>query len=182
MKKRTWIIVLAVIVAVAACVGIYFAVRGSGQPQPPDQPGPGTVEPQPGQNDKPGKTVSVVVYVPDEQSEVLTPVGAEAADDSDQALVDALVSVGGLPEDCEALGSETVKEGGATTLKLDMNAVYGNAVRSSGTAGETMLVYALVNSFIQARGVDNVLLTVEGEALQSGHEVYDYPLEMDHTS
>ena len=181
MKKRTWIIALAVIVAIAACVGIYFAVRGNGQEPPPDQPGPGTVEPQPGQNDKPGKTVSVVVYVPDEQSEVLTPVGAEAADDSDQALVDALVAVGGLPAGCEALGSETV-EGDTTTLKLDMNAVYGNAVRSSGTAGETMLVYALVDSFIQARGVDNVLLTVEGEPLQRGHEVYDYPLEMSYTS
>lgn len=180
MKKRTWMIVLAVIIAIAVCVGIYFAVRGNGQ-EPPEQPGPGTVEPQPGQNDKPGKTVSVVVYVPDEQSEVLTPVGVEAADGSDQALVDALVSAGGLPEGCEVLGSETVK-GDTTTLKLDMNAVYGNAVRSSGTAGETMLVYALVDSFIQARGVDNVLLTVEGKPLESGHEVYDRPLAMDHLS
>ena len=40
-----------------------------------------------------------------------------------------------------------------------------------------MLIYSLVNTFVQARGVDSVILTVDGAPLESGHEVYDYPLQ-----
>lgn len=173
MKKRTGIILLVVILAVLAGVGIYAMTRPGEEPVvPPDMP----VEPVP--PDVPEQPQSVIVYVPDEQAETLLPVGAEAADDSDQALVDAMVALGALPAGAMVQGTKEADG----VLTLDMNAVYGNAVRSSGTAGENMLVYALVDTFIQARGVDKVLVTVDGAALESGHAVYDTPLEMGYTS
>lgn len=120
---------------------------------------------------------AVVVYVPSEQADLLTPVGATVADDSDQALVNALIQAGALPEGVEVL-SASEKDG---TLILDMNQAFADAVRSSGSAGEAMLIYALVNTFVQARDVDNVSLTIEGGGLlESGHEVYDYPLKMNY--
>ena len=51
------------------------------------------------------------------------------------------------------------------------------AIRASGTAGETLKIYALVNTFAQARGATAVLITVDGKVLESGHEVYDYAIE-----
>lgn len=118
---------------------------------------------------------SAVVYVPSEQADLLTPVGTSVADDSDQALVDALIQAGSLPEGVEVL-SAAEKDG---ILTLDMNQAFADAVRSSGSAGEAMLIYSLVNTFIQAHDVEKVMLTVnEGGLLESGHEVYDYPLEM----
>ena len=48
---------------------------------------------------------------------------------------------------------------------------------ASGTAGETLKIYALVNTFAQARGATAVLITVDGKVLESGHEVYDYAIE-----
>ncbi len=63
------------------------------------------------------------------------------------------------------------------TLTLDMNAAFGEAIRASGTAGETLKIYALVNTFAQARGATAVLITVDGKVLESGHEVYDYAIE-----
>ena len=125
------------------------------------------------ENPNPSGGESVVVYVPDEQGETLTPVGADAADDSDQALVDALITAGSLPEGV-AVNSSSTADG---VLTLDMNAAYGEAVRSSGTTGENMLIYSLVNTFVQARGVDSVIITVDGAPLESGHEIYDYPLQ-----
>lgn len=59
---------------------------------------------------------------------------------------------------------------------LDMNDVYADAVRASGTAGEEMLVYSLVNTFASARNAKSVMLTVGGKPLQSGHNIYDYAL------
>lgn len=173
MNKRIWIILAAILLAIAACIGVYFATRPS-EPVPPPEPVPPVTEPQPGQDEP----EPVVVYVPDEQGETLTPVGAQAKDDSDQALVDALIEMGALPAGVEVQSSSEADG----VLTLDMNAVYGNAVRSSGTAGETMLVYALVNTFVQARGVDKVQVNVDGNPLESGHEVYDSPLEMGYTS
>jgi len=114
-----------------------------------------------------------VVYVPDEQEEILSPVATETEDDSDQGLVNALISSGTLPEGVEVL-SASVKDG---VLQLDMNDIYGAAVQSSGTTGENTLVYGLVNTFAHAKDVKQVLITVDGEALESGHEIYDYALE-----
>lgn len=179
-------VVIIVIVVAAACVFGYV----SGQ-QPEDTTEPNqTVEPvTPDEPDTPDDTQqenpvqpenpnptggdSAVVYVPDEQGETLTPVGTDVADDSDQALVDALIAAGSLPEGA-AVQSSSTADG---VLTLDMNAVYGDAVRSSGTTGESLLIYSLVNTFVQARGVNSVIITVDGAPLESGHEIYDYPLE-----
>lgn len=114
-----------------------------------------------------------VIYVPDEQEENLSPVSIEEEDNSNQGLVNALISSGTLPEGVEIL-SASVEDG---VLQLDMNDVYGAAVQSSGTTGENTLIYGLVNTFARAKNVKKVLITVDGAALESGHEIYDYPLE-----
>ena len=183
MKKSTIIVVVALVLAavIAACVFGLFAGRTDEPPAPPstvdpNQPDTPDATPDvpsaPGQPD--GETGEpTVVYVPDEQGETLTPVGTDVADHSDQALVDALIGVGSLPEGV-AVNSASLADG---TLTLDMNAAYGEAVRSSGTTGETNLIYALVNTFAQARGAERVLITVDGAPLESGHDIYDYPLE-----
>ncbi|HIY38718.1 MAG TPA: GerMN domain-containing protein [Candidatus Agathobaculum merdigallinarum] len=189
MNKRTWIIVaVIVIIAVIAGACIFGYLSGQSeqeQPEPPatvepdnpqdeqDQPDDTPDTPVQPENTNPSGGESVIVYVPDEQGETLTPVGADAADDSDQALVDALITAGSLPEGV-AVQSSSTADG---VLTLDMNAAYGEAVRSSGTAGENMLIYSLVNTFVQARGVESVIITVDGAPLESGHEIYDYPLQ-----
>lgn len=189
MNKRTWIIVaVIVIIAVIAGACIFGYLSGQSeqeQPEPPatvepdnpqdeqDQPDDTPDTPVQPENTNPSGGESVIVYVPDEQGETLTPVGADAADDSDQALVDALITAGSLPEGV-AVNSSSTADG---VLTLDMNAAYGEAVRSSGTTGENMLIYSLVNTFVQARGVESVIITVDGAPLESGHEIYDYPLQ-----
>lgn len=181
-------VIIIILVVVAACVFGYVSGRQPDDTTEPDQ----TVEPdvtpddttEPDDKEQPENPVqpenpnpsggdSAVVYVPDEQGETLTPVGTDVADDSDQALVDALIAAGSLPEGA-AVQSSSTADG---VLTLDMNAVYGDAVRSSGTTGESLLIYSLVNTFVQARGVDSVIITVDGAPLESGHEIYDYPLQ-----
>ncbi|MDO4270557.1 MAG: GerMN domain-containing protein [Eubacteriales bacterium] len=188
-KKRVLIIaVVAAVVALIAAACIYGYLSGrkpEEEPKPPvtepvapnkpvEQPPSKPENPVQPENPNPSGGEPVVVYVPDEQGETLTPVGASAEDDSDQALVDALIASNSLPDGVEVQSSKT--ENGVLTL--DMNAAYGDAVRSSGSTGENMLIYSLVNTFIQARGVDKILITVDGAPLESGHEIYDYPLEM----
>lgn len=189
MSKRAKVIaavVIIIVVIAAACVFGYVSGRQpedttepnqTVEPTTPDEPETpdDTQQENPVQPENPNPTGgdSAVVYVPDEQGETLTPVGTDVADDSDQALVDALIAAGSLPEGA-AVQSSSTADG---VLTLDMNAVYGDAVRSSGTTGESLLIYSLVNTFVQARGVNSVIITVDGAPLESGHEIYDYPLE-----
>lgn len=143
---------------------------------PPDAPAPETPsENPPADTSETSGNIpddTPVVYVPDEQEETLSPVVTETEDTSDQGLVNALISSGTLPEGVEVL-SASIEDG---VLRLDMNDVYGSAVQSSGTTAENTLIYGLVNTFTHAKNVKQVLITVDGEALESGHEIYDYPL------
>ena len=75
----------------------------------------------------------------------------------------------------DAAANSCVKEG--NTLKLDMNKDFHWYVYSKGTAGENIIMGSLVNTFIDAFCVDNIKLTVEGHILDTGHIVYDFPLE-----
>lgn len=189
MSRQLKIFLAVVIIVIVVAVACVFGYVSGQQPEDTTEPNQ-TVEPttpdepetpddtqqeNPVQPENPNPTGgdSAVVYVPDEQGETLTPVGTDVADDSDQALVDALIAAGSLPEGA-AVQSSSTADG---VLTLDMNAVYGDAVRSSGTTGESLLIYSLVNTFVQARGVNSVIITVDGAPLESGHEIYDYPLE-----
>ena len=141
MKRSKVIIAVIAIIAVVAAACVYGYVRSKPADEPekpavtepenpttpetPDDSNSGkpsdskTNEPavQP-ENPNPSGTESVTIYVPDEQGETLTPTGADAKDDSDQSLVDALIAAGSLPEGVK-VQSSSLENG---TLTLDMNA------------------------------------------------------------
>ena len=118
MKRSKVIIAVIAIIAVVAAACVYGYVRSKPTDEPekpavtepenpttPDDSNSGkpsdsktdkpAVQPE---NPNPSGTESVTIYVPDEQGETLTPTGADAKDDSDQSLVDALIAAGSLPE------------------------------------------------------------------------------------
>ena len=85
-------------------------------------------------------------------------------------LVSHLVYDGALPEGCDVLHFYV------STSELDMNAAFAQALSSSGTLGETLLLGCLVNTMLEFFALDSITITVEGEVLQTGHETYDHPL------
>jgi len=85
-------------------------------------------------------------------------------------LVSHLVAAGALPEGCAALSF--YEENAA----LDMNAAFAQALGRTGTLGETLLLGCLVNTMLEYFGLNGIKVTAQGEVLQTGHEVYDYPL------
>ena len=44
-----------------------------------------------------------------------------------------------------------------------------------GTAGESATIKAVVNTFLDAYGAQEAYITVDGEILESGHVIYDFP-------
>ena len=64
-----------------------------------------------------------------------------------------------------------------TQLHVDFNAAFRDQLMTYGTAGELMMIGSVVNSLLRAYGADSVMLTVEGDIFESGHVIYDFPLE-----
>ena len=62
-------------------------------------------------------------------------------------------------------------------LELDVNETFGEQLRSYGTAGETMLMESVVNTFLDAYGKEAILITENGGTLISGHREYGDYLE-----
>lgn len=93
-------------------------------------------------------------------------------DASPEAIVEALVDEGVLPEGTEALSF--VASGDA--LALDLNETFLEAVTGKGIAGETMVIGSVVNSFLcNHPDAVTIMLTVEGVPIETGHNVYDQP-------
>ncbi|MCL1847603.1 MAG: GerMN domain-containing protein [Coriobacteriia bacterium] len=115
----------------------------------------------------------VVLYFPNVQADGFV-AKAAMTDGTAEDIVSLLVEKGVLPKGCAVVSFEVTSNVRCT---VDMNAAYGQAVRTSGTTGEYVLVGSLVNTLLTYYDLKELVLTVEGEALETGHVIYDYPLQ-----
>lgn len=91
-----------------------------------------------------------------------------------QSVMDALMENGAAPEGTRVNRAEV----DGKTLKLDLSKAFGDAVKRTGTAGETAYLANLVDTFLVFYDCDQLVLTIEGQTLETGHQVYDQPIEM----
>lgn len=116
---------------------------------------------------------AVTLFLPNDNVDGFDQEVVELDSVDEHLIVAALVEAGALPEGCAVL-SMTVD---GDHMDLDMSQEYGTAVATTGTAGEIMFIGALVNTLTTAFDVTTITLTVEGNVLETGHTVYDFPLE-----
>lgn len=141
--------------------------------EPSQQPEPETESPAEPEAEPEPEQVTVTMYQGDENCEHLISEEAQIPALTPQALADLLYSRGVLS------GRVTVndfyqEENG--DLRLDLSGEFSNMLNGSGTAGEYILLGSLVNTFLDAYEAEEILITVDGETLESGHAVYDQPL------
>ncbi|MBS5150555.1 MAG: GerMN domain-containing protein [Butyricicoccus pullicaecorum] len=120
------------------------------------------------------KTEVVTLYLPDDQAEYVEPTECEikiAKEDVAGALISALAEQGALPEGI-AVKTFSKEE---NVLTLDLNQAFEDAVANSGTAGETMLMASVADTFLSYYGAQSLTITVEGQPIETGHAVYDEP-------
>ena len=91
---------------------------------------------------------------------------------NETVIVEQLIAKDILPQDA-AVNSLTQNE---KQLAIDFNTAFQTRLFSLGTAGESLLIQSVVNTFLEAYGAESVVLTINGAALESGHAVYDFPL------
>ena len=114
------------------------------------------------------------VFYSDSNAERFLTAEIPTDDINEYAVFGALKTAGAVPNDTELLSFENNGE----TLALDLSGDYAFAVGAYGTSGEYMMLGSLVNTFLSAFGANSLTLTTDGAALETGHNVYDYALEM----
>ena len=135
----------------------------------PESPADGTTGQQEG-------TEQVAVYVPDAQAEHLTGtyVSVPSGMSLPERLVAGLIAAGALPEEVKLLDCSF--DAAAGSFKLNLNGAYLDALEASGSAGETMLLYAVVNTFLfNYPTASSLVVTVEGNAIETEHGLYSEP-------
>ncbi len=116
--------------------------------------------------------ISFLLYMPDENwenfiSEEMT------LETLDPALICAELVEKSALADGVMVNQATVD---GDVLALDMNEAFLMQIYTMGTTGERMLIGCLINTFLSAYDCECVMLTVDGEIIDSGHVVYDAPL------
>lgn len=115
------------------------------------------------------ETRSVNVYYVDDQTAEVTTKSVEITDEYD--IWAALQESGLLTEDCQLLSLNVNEQD--RTMELDFNQATGDRIRSMGTTGETEIVGCMVNTYLEAYDCDRILLTEEGQPLESSHASHD---------
>ncbi len=113
------------------------------------------------------------LYYGDQNAENFLTKEIQVPEITDSVILEQLIAAGVLPEDTvinlfTAAGSQ---------LNIDFNAAFLRHLNTMGTAGERMLIGSVVNTFLSAYGAQTVFLTIDGEIIESGHVIYDFPLE-----
>lgn len=99
---------------------------------------------------------------------------------TEPAIVQQLVLAGVLPEgvcvkEFAICADPSIPE--QTQLLIDFNQAFGDHLSAMGTAGEYVTLASVVDTFLGAYQSQSMMLTVEGAPLETGHAIYDFPLE-----
>ena len=87
-------------------------------------------------------------------------------------ILEQLILNGTLSEDIQ-LNSFSMTDGQIT---LDVNEAFQAQLKTYGTTGEIMMMGSVVNTFLDVYEAETVLITANGQFMESGHAIYDFPM------
>lgn len=114
------------------------------------------------------------VYYGDENAEYILKEKIEEQEVTPELLLEKLASKDVLTDDIKVNGLKTVeKEDGTKKLEVDFSSEFQTLMFSQGSAGEYIMMGSVVNTFLKAYEADCMVITVDGNILESGHSIYD---------
>lgn len=119
------------------------------------------------------ETKTLTIYSSNDNADGFVTEEVEASEVTAEWLLGQLASRGTVPGEVQALSCTETQVDGVKALNLDLNQAFGNALGSTGTAGEYMTLGSIVNTFLDAFDCEKIQITVEGATLATGHT--DYP-------
>lgn len=118
------------------------------------------------------ETAMITVYYSNADATAFESSEVQIASLSPEAVLEALVSQGALTADVAENSFTMSTVEGKASIELDLNSAFATYVSNMGTTGEYYTVGALVNTFLDAYECEQIRITVDGNALSTGHAEY----------
>lgn len=91
---------------------------------------------------------------------------------SAECVLQALIDKSVLTTEVAVQSFEFVEDGEEVSLALDLNQAFSDYISQMGSSGEYYTVGAVCNTFLDAYDCDYIKITVNGNALTTGHTEY----------
>lgn len=118
------------------------------------------------------KSAEIKIYVSNDDATEFVSESVKIDELTPENIVNALVQKSALSSEVQVLKCEEQTVDGVKSLNVDFNEAFGTYVGSMGTTGEYYTIGSVVNTFLDAYGCEKVKITVEGNALETGHAEY----------
>jgi spore germination protein GerM len=144
------------------------------QPQEPEvEPQEPSVEPEqpeeePQEPEQQG--VSAKIYVGNDNADGFNVKEVQIEEVTPENLIKALQAEGAVAQGVKVNSFRQID----TNLILDLSEEFKNDVCNSGTAGEYIKIGCIVNTFLDAYNYSEILITVNGDPWETGHNMYDF--------
>ena len=117
--------------------------------------------------------VNVVIYYSNIQADGFATKEMQIESLTPENLIDELAKVNIVSIDTKVKGFSEADQ----SLTLDLSKDFEQYLGMMGSSGEYVVLGGVVNTFLDAYDAKEILITVDGNVLESGHAVYDKPLE-----
>lgn len=121
----------------------------------------------------PVENSKAIIYIPTANAEGWDVKQVEIEQVTADALIGQLVGAGVLADSVTVQNFEETEDEGRYVLNLDLSPNFRDSILSMGSAGETLTIGALVNSFLDTYQAEAISITVDGQILESGHVSYE---------
>lgn len=115
----------------------------------------------------------IVIYYSNQKADGLETETVEVEKITPEAVINSLARHHIVSIDTKVNGFEIIEESGRDILTLDLSKAFAGYLKTMGSSGETVVIAALTNTFLDAYQADAMVLTVNGNILETGHAVYD---------
>ena len=116
--------------------------------------------------------IPLTIFVPDENAENFNTIPT-VIDILDANLILDLLIENSMLNDGIKLNQIELD---GTQLNLDFNQAFLAQLLTYGTSGERMMIGCVVNTFLSVYEAECVYISVDGQIMESGHVIYDFPL------
>ena len=116
--------------------------------------------------------LSYQLYLPNENADGFVIESAETTQISAAVILAELQARGVLSDTVTINAFSAVED----RLTIDFNQAFADQICSMGTSGELMILGSVVNTFLNAFQAESVCFTIDGQILESGHVIYDFPI------
>lgn len=174
MKKKIIVMMLLFVLGCSACMNTVTEAQKQDQEESVNQEKEDKKEEVVDNKETSAKgAAAIVVYYPNDNADGTNKEEIQCEELTAEAVWSLLKEKDVVAENA-AVNSLEQEE---NILKLDVNEAFGNQLRSYGTAGETMLIQSVVNTFLDTYGCEKIKITENGETLYSGHMEYTEYME-----